>query len=325
MSATRNWTKAIWQAFAQPTYSRAAVDQARRLRSEKMPRSLFKYRPPTELALENLKNLQLWFSSAARVNDPLDTAFTVQPDALYDCPMPYEAREGLFAKGVTDLLSESQVAALRSPGLSLRTLGSVLWSQKETESERTAIAGALEASYREVTSTFMQSISKDIQTKYQICCFTERIESIAMWAHYTDGHKGFAIEFDAEALTLTGESDTIWPVYYSETMFDATECMAQVCRDKQKFNPLFGIAASTCKSAEWSYENEWRSIIPIGNGESGHLRTLPQPKRIYLGLAIESKIEQQIVSIAQALRIPVYRMKPEQSSYALRFEKISQF
>ena len=323
MSATRNWTKAIWQAFAQPTYSRAAIDQARRLRSEKLPRSIFKYRPPTELALENLVNLQLWFSSAARVNDPLDTAFTVQPDALYDCPMPFEDRERLFAQGVNDLLSEAQVAALRSPGLSLRTLGLVLWSQIGTARERTAIEGALAASYRELTSAFIQSISKDIQTKYQICCFTERIESVAMWAHYTDGHKGFAIEFDTEALTRAGESDMIWPVYYSETMFDATECMEQAYRDKQKFNPLFGIAACICKSAEWSYENEWRSIIPFSNDESGNLRTLPQPKIIYLGLAIEPKIAQHIVSIAQALRIPIYCMKPGQSSYNLRFEKLS--
>ena len=323
MLAARNWTKDIWQAFAQPTYSRAAIDQSRRLRSEKLPRSLFKYRPPTELALENLKNLQLWFSSAAKVNDPLDTVFTVQTDPLYDCPMPFEACEGLFAQSVTDLLSESQADALRNPNLSLRTLGSILWSHKTTQSERIVIEGALRASYREVTSAFMHLIVIDVQAKYQICCFTERIESVAMWAHYTDGHKGFTIEFDSEVLALAGETDMIWPVYYSETMFDATECIAQVYKDKKKFNPLFGIAASTCKSAEWSYENEWRSIIPLGNGESGHLRTFPQPKGIYLGLAIDSKIEGQIASIAQDLRIPVYRMKPQQSSYALRFEKVS--
>ena len=278
MSSDRNWAEHIWQAFAQPTYSRAAIDRARLLRSEKLPRSLYKYRPPTELALENLKNMQLWFSSAAKVNDPLDTIFTVQTDALYDCPMPLEAREGLFAQKVTDLLTEFQIAALRNPSLSLRTLGSILWNRRPAESERTAIEAALEASHSEVALAFMQSITKDIQTKYQICCFTERIDSVAMWAHYADGHKGFTIELDSGVLSLAGETDMIWPVYYSETMFDATDCMTQVYRDKQRFNPLIGIAASICKSAEWSYENEWRSIIPLGNGEPGHLRTLPPPK-----------------------------------------------
>lgn len=323
MSTDRTWSKDIWQAFAQPTYSRLAVDEARLLRSEKLPRSLFKYRPPTELALKNLKNLQLWFSSAAKVNDPLDTIFTVRTDALYDCPMPLEAREGLFAQEVTNLLTESQIAALRDPSLSLRTLGSVLWRQNPAESARTLVEAALEASHNEVASAFMQSIAKDIQVKYQVCCFTERIDSVAMWTHYTEGHKGFAIEFDSGVLSLAGETDMIWPIHYSETMFDATECMTQVYKDKQRFNPLFGIAASICKSAEWSYENEWRSIIPLGNGEPGHLRMLPRPKGIYLGLAIEPAIEEEAVSISRTLRIPVYRMKPHHSSYALRFEKVS--
>jgi hypothetical protein len=237
--------------------------------------------------------------------------------------MPIEAREGLFAKNVTELLTETQVAALREPSLSLRTLASILWSQKSTESERMAIEGALEASHSEVALAFMNSIAKDIQTNYQVCCFTERIESVAMWAHYADGHKGFAVEFDSGVLTLAGEAEMLWPVYYSDNMFDATDCMAQVYIDKQRFNPFFGIAASICKSSEWSYENEWRSIIPIGNSEPGHIRTLPKPKGIYLGLAIEPGTEELILSIAQNPHIPVYRMKPQHSSYALRKEKIS--
>jgi hypothetical protein len=163
-------------------------------------------------------------------------------------------------------------------------------------------------------------MAKDLQTKYQICCFTERVDSMAMWAHYADGHKGFALEFDCARIALAGEAPMVWPVYYSESMFDATECFAQAYIDRKKLNPLIGIAASTCKSAEWAYETEWRSIIPMINGEPGQLRIFPKPKGIYIGLAAEANTRDRISAIALELRIPVYFMRPKRNSYSLSFE-----
>ena len=36
--------------------------------------------------------------------------------------------------------------------------------------------------------------------KMGILCFSEHCDDILMWSHYSDGHKGFCLEFDRERL-----------------------------------------------------------------------------------------------------------------------------
>lgn len=47
---------------------------------------------------------------------------------------------------------------------------------------------------KDVADDFPKVITMLQQSTY-IACFTESVTSPVMWAHYTDNHKGFAIEY----------------------------------------------------------------------------------------------------------------------------------
>src|ERR1035441_3397334 len=55
---------------------------------------------------------------------------------------------------------------------------------------------------RQIMADCMEEYPEVLQEKvglyYGIICFTERPDSLLMWGHYTDGHRGFVVEFDPE-------------------------------------------------------------------------------------------------------------------------------
>lgn len=55
--------------------------------------------------------------------------------------------------------------------------------------------------------------------------------------------------------------DSVWPVAYSNQLFDITHILRAQRRDKN-YNALYGIAASLCKAIDWQYEREWRLVVP---------------------------------------------------------------
>lgn len=84
--------------------------------------------------------------------------------------------------------------------------------------------------------TFLDTVSSRIQKSSSVICYSESINSILMWSHYADSHKGFALQYDNRIVQmkcgacekrLNGNCNqwvlgTIYPVIYSDERFDAT-------------------------------------------------------------------------------------------------------
>jgi Protein of unknown function (DUF2971) len=99
--------------------------------------------------------------------------------------------------------------------------------------------------------TFMSKI-------YGVLSLTMNNRTLLMWAHYASEHQGFAVEFDADhpwfnqkiAARDFGEVGTAREVRYS------------------KFRPTIvtkrlDVDAFLTKSDDWSYEQEWRMLMPL--------------------------------------------------------------
>lgn len=86
-----------------------------------------------------------------------------------------------------------------------------------------------------------------------IFCFAENYRNMLMWSHYGESHKGVCVEFNVKlglrTLGLCRKVD------YGGVMptLDYPELDG-----KELLLPLFG------KSEPWSYEQEWRLVIPSG-------------------------------------------------------------
>lgn len=96
----------------------------------------------------------------------------------------------------------------------------------------------------ETLSQYFPTLQKIYKEETFVSCFSEIYDSILMWSHYSNKHRGFCIEYK------TGDIPFL-PVIYTDEIYDSTNCI--VAKDKKAaLNILFH------KSDVWNYEKEWR-------------------------------------------------------------------
>ena len=78
--------------------------------------------------------------------------------------------------------------------------------------------------------------------------------------------------------------------------------------DIEDRNNLFAIYACLVKSDEWSYEREWRIVLPLGQSTEGAVR-MPQPTAIILGALVDPKDAGWMTQFCESQSIPLRRMK----------------
>lgn len=169
-----------------------------------------------------------------------------------------------------------------------------------------------------VTSKLDESLH-NLKSQFRVACFTENNDSPLMWAHYTDNHTGFCMEYDLTKLP-EGYRYSILPVIYSNNRYDATRSV--IAQKNLLTNPFY------FKSSHWDYEKEWRLMIPANmvtdneyyadfyNGISG----------IYFGLRSfefhKEKIDKIIAEYSER-NIPVYKIVIEPYSYCIKSIQIN--
>lgn len=133
-----------------------------------------------------------------------------------------------------------------------------------------------------------------------ILSLSEDPTSDLMWAHYAANHLGFLIEFDEKCQFFHGQrSDKdeffrLRKVKYvnHRLIYDSFEQMADD-----------GEEIFVSKSESWSYEKEWRMLVPlvdrqpeISGGESIHLIPFPRSaiKGVILGHKSTAKLKDEI-------------------------------
>jgi len=97
----------------------------------------------------------------------------------------------------------------------------------------------------------MERMSQEVADYLGVLSLTSKRDSILMWSHYANGHKGFCLEFDASAEPFA----SALKVQYRETRhsFDVD---AHPRETATKF--------LLTKHKDWEYEDEWRLVAEKG-------------------------------------------------------------
>lgn len=113
-----------------------------------------------------------------------------------------------------------------------------------------------------------------IQKSVFIACFSEKCDSMLMWSHYGDEHRGICVGYNLHELI---EKYNCFPVIYSNRMPQRKEL------DIENKDMLY--ESILTKSKDWEYEAEWRVIDIDENriGENGKLIEFIKPVSIYMG------------------------------------------
>ncbi|KTT49722.1 hypothetical protein SB11R_10345 [Pseudomonas oryzihabitans] len=109
----------------------------------------------------------------------------------------------------------------------------------------------------EIAYTQLRDGLRALMQKIGVFCLSETPNEILMWSHYADYHKGFCIEYRLdETSPLKG---MVKPVRYTD-VYPSLSLKNLPSGAEENF---IDICVYT-KAKQWSYEREWRAIMPVG-------------------------------------------------------------
>lgn len=168
-----------------------------------------------------------------------------------------------------------------------------------------------------------------INDKYYVTCFSTSADNALMWAHYSNKHKGFCIEYD---LSKTIDNDfliNLHPVIYSNarasippSLFDFTDTNnIKISSSIQSISDL--LCAMLTKSDVWKYEDEWRLLL-YDEIEKLHDNKFVVDciSKIVLGCQIEERYEKELTDICKNKGYHLSKMKLDDNTYTLLEENI---
>lgn len=118
-----------------------------------------------------------------------------------------------------------------------------------------------------MTPGFMEQRAKELTAQlpaaldeFRLCSFSSSCDSLLMWSHYTDSHKGICLEFGAKnhdfGSALKVEYSSVYPTLEFFDVDPTASAKAMILT----------------KSEDWIYENEYRLVTKL----------LPHPEQIQL-------------------------------------------
>lgn len=297
------------------------IGKARDLKSENIPSSIFKYREVNTYSLQNLESDTVWICSANQYNDPYDCCCTFDVLMLSQKTSHLSLDEFLRKAELFRQFSQTTIDEARKCTDPVQYLLKTLIDQDP-------LSESVQRELTEMINHFTLSVGDDMisrmnaffQQSTKVCSFSERNDSIAMWGRYARSHQGICIEYEVGKLDRDDvRRHALMPVKYSGQIFNATEYLLQGA-GKRSFNNLFALVAAAHKSIEWSYEREWRLVIPIGSSEPDKNYHMPKPKVVYVGTKISAENERVIREICERRHIPIKRMRLSQREFRLEEE-----
>lgn len=135
-------------------------------------------------------------------------------------------------------------------------------------------------------------------SNYGCYCLSHQQNNILMWAHYTQGHQGFCLEFDCSQKPF---NNSLKVNYSHETPIITNSYLPEAESSLKEDKTLKQLL--TTKSIHWQYEEEFRILKPIRKPKDQILRYPPEAlKSVYFG-----------IKMSQFLRYVLYKILSDQN------------
>jgi hypothetical protein len=137
---------------------------------------------------------------------------------------------------------------------------------------------------------FNEIIKKDLErsiNEIRVLCLSENYNDILMWSHYADGHRGFVLQFDTNALLNNFKPDRPEQVIYPPKR--SYPSLKEY--NENNFTHMLLIA----KSSQWTYEHEWRILKHVETEEEleEEGKLYPFEKGLITGIILGCKMTPQ--------------------------------
>ncbi|MCA4157718.1 DUF2971 domain-containing protein [Priestia megaterium] len=303
--------------------------QAMALKQKNIPKALYKYRSVDEYSIKNLRNDVMRFNPANKMNDPYDSALTLNKK-VYREVAKNELVNHLpqIMEKFNINMTENELNDIKRKGFFdiYRFVLSHISELTEDEESLIRVADQRYSSLVEDLDNRIKGLVELTQKLVHISCFSEKNDSMLMWSHYTNNHKGFCLEYNFiksdNILFNPVISETLHPVIYRDELFDIAKYIETERLVGEEYLMYIIAYAAMIKSTEWSYEREWRLIeIPYQEVDGLNLPFF-LPESIYLGARINDEDKKMLIEIGTEKKIPVFQMKMKDDTFKLISERV---
>ncbi len=326
METNPDWVGEFVNLLAAEEVAGVQVAEALALKHRNLPKRIYKFRCDSVYARDNLRDDTVWLSSPDSFNDPYDCSAKIAFDTVITSVISDSIDDFVTKYGFGDALTPDEIADVKASKAPHLRLAEMIVEKIEPITAKQNREGmdflqSLAARYEEAMTLHVGQTHK---RSLKVCSFTEINDSVIMWSHYGDQHKGFCIEYDLEGLSPANLSGRfLCPVIYSSSLFDATRYYKAAALNRQTFNILFPLLPALYKSPEWKYEREWRLVIMANMVKEESNWRMPPAKRLFLGSLMPSAKREELVSIARQKQIEVLQMRLARDSFTLVPEPVA--
>lgn len=261
-----------------------------------LPPVIYKYVPYNTYSLSNLKNSQIFFNRPIDFNDPFDCSLVRESIKIDD---------NEIIQLYNDWVSNELPDAPPPPTNPIKNVKSI---------------ENLPDDFRRQMEEITKEVAKEKQQEYHYrigcACFSKINDSLLMWSHYANGHKGFCLEFD----TSFDPFYKAYKVEYSDSFPSLnliTMFLARIKSDSRAFTSLL------TKYSCWEYEKEWRIFHREPRKFFGY--TEDALKAVYFGVSIDTTNRDIICLILQGQNpnVAFYKAKRSSRKFEIEFEQFT--
>lgn len=313
--------EAFWKTLCSLSGNDPERDLEKLRTTIKTPKFLYRYRPVDLNSLEALRSNKLYLSTANHYDDPFDTFLHIDTESI----------RGEFLRAFKTAESTEAVAkGARS------VFEEILTEEQKAQLTADNLTKMLSNGLAEELLAFALALRDDVKKDIWSVCFSENGFNETLWLKYADRHKGFVQIYDLENADhfLCGRLEkcencgikrfgtNIYPVYYSDEPYDATEFVKLVIVHKLEEllgTPIPQRSYAGMRNGMWErerttlikkkcheYDEEWRMIV--GGPMSPPVMMKWIPSGIILGLRMGETEKKLVVSMAQNAGIKdIYR------------------
>jgi Protein of unknown function (DUF2971) len=293
-----DWIKDYWDYMVAANFEKAIP-----LKAANFPKSFYKYKGLTLQGLEGIRENYIWLAEISSLNDPFECSLQFDNDACLRLYFGSEKFQQGFARLTGQSLKDNEIISLSNSQkpfdqyLEICKIRNIPYDLNRDEQ--------LNKSQQR-----WSEIVEEINQNLTICSFTLKEDSLLLWSHYADQHKGICIEYDFPEFNVIRAF--IQPTNYRQEVHKI-----QVF---EEFNAMQAIASSLIKSNDWSYEKEWRITIFKSDKNFVQKLPVPVPKAIFLGTRFhlnDKNLKDCLFSIAAEKQIALYQMEKDSLEFRL--------
>lgn len=297
-SYTREWTTAYLEFMMKEDFE-SGID----LKMQYFPKSFFKYRQLSEWTMNSITEGTIWLAEISSLNDPFECSLQFDNEECLRTFFADKKFQSTFKEKFGKKLSTKEIRRIIDSKEPYRTYSDICRS-KGIILNITPDGQFLKAQRR------WNEIIEETNKTIKISCFSETHDSLLMWSHYANEHKGICIEYDF--LDNTEIRAFMQPIIYSEKIYRISLF--------EELTQLRKIGSSLIKSKDWEYEAEWRltRVKQPHEKEVPSTITVPKPKAIYLGTRFHLNNESEQMRFFEILKeqnIPAYQMTKHTTEY----------